>query len=62
MNWPHIHIRDKEELNDKVSQMTLTNTRVVSDFDATVTVHDGVTSWGFLKDIHELPREYHQES
>lgn len=62
INQRDIIIPDILAVKRKLDLFRIDNTRVVADFDSTITAHGWPTSWSFLWDIRELSTEYHEES
>ncbi len=57
-----IHISDHGLLDEKLSRFGPDTMRIVTDFDATLSIYGGPTSWSFLRDIWALPQAYHDEA
>ncbi len=55
-----IHIRNQASLRAKLESFHRHNTRVVADFDNTITTYGGPTSWSLLRTLPHFPKEYYQ--
>lgn len=51
-------ITDSDSLERKLSRFTPENTRIVTDFDSTVTIDNGKTSWSLFANSGLMPAEY----
>ena len=55
-----MYISQPEALEWKLKNFTKDNTRIVTDFDSTITQHNGKTSWSLFSDSWLMPESYSQ--
>ncbi len=61
-NNPSVHIRDKDNVERKISNFSLKNTKIVTDYDATMTKADWEHSWSIFEGTAAFSKGYKKDA
>jgi len=59
--FSHFQIKDRDLLHEKIARFTQKNTRIVTDFDSTITQENGINSWGLIFTQKLIPQTQLQQ-